>query len=107
MLEYIRMRPEDFPVEEVSLASLGFTSQRLDEATVSKADLTKPLLLAEIAPGQFNVIDGNHRLERARREGATILPVWRVGPKFHTRFLIYAESYRQYISYWNSKVRGL
>ncbi|MBM4253678.1 MAG: hypothetical protein FJ146_17055 [Deltaproteobacteria bacterium] len=106
MLDYIGTHPEDFPIEEVPVASLGFTSQRLDEATVSKADLTKPLLLAEIAPGQFNVIDGNHRLEKARREGATLLPVWRVGPRVHTRFLISSESYREYVSYWNSKVRG-
>lgn len=107
MLEYIKTRPDEFPVEEVLTASLGLTSNKLDEATVLKADLTKPLVLAEIAPGRFSVIDGNHRVERARREGAVSLPVWRVGPKVHTRFLISSESYREYVSYWNSKVRDL
>jgi len=42
---------------------------RLDESHLAGIDLSQPVILAEIAPGRFNVIDGNHRMEKARRSG--------------------------------------
>jgi hypothetical protein len=34
----------------------------LDPDAITAADLSRPILLAEISPGLSNVIDGNHRL---------------------------------------------
>ena len=96
---------DDFPVEDVPVSTLGLTSSNLDEHTVRNADLSRPLLLAEIAPGRFNVIDGNHRVARARRDGITTLPAQRVRPKVHHRFLTSVESYQEFVRYWNAKVR--
>ncbi len=36
--------------------------------------VSRPILLAEIAPGLYNVIDGDHRLARARRDSAQTVP---------------------------------
>lgn len=59
-----------FRAELVALDDLPYagTSPRLNELTVLNADLSRPVILAEIAPGQYNLIDGHHRVAKARRE---------------------------------------
>ncbi len=104
LVAHLRANPEAFPVEAAAVGTLGLTSSNLDEATVIKADLTVPIVLAEIAPARFNVIDGNHRVERARRDDAKTLPSYRVGPDQHVHFLTTAEAYKEYVRYWNGKV---
>lgn len=37
-------------------------------------DVTKPVIMAEIAPGHYNLIDGRHRVEKARRLGMKKVP---------------------------------
>jgi hypothetical protein len=80
---FLKANTKDFPIENVVVETLGFTSDQLDESTVLKANLASPIILAEIAPGRFNIIDGNHRVERARRDGVTALPAYRVGFAHH------------------------
>ena len=73
LLEHVKSNPDSFPVERVKVTDLpAWSSSDLDEATIQKADLSSPIVLAEISPARFNVIDGNHRLERARRDGAEV-----------------------------------
>jgi len=60
--------------------------------------------LAEIAPGRFNVVDGNHRVGRARRDWVKMLPAFRVGPDLHVHFLTTVKGYEAYVEYWNEKV---
>lgn len=105
LLGHIKANPDLFPVEQVAVDSLGLTSSNLDEATVQNADLSKPIVLAEIAPGRLNVIDGNHRVGRARRDGVKMLPTYRVGVKDHIQFLTTTRGYEAYVEYWNEKVR--
>jgi hypothetical protein len=71
------------------------------------ADLSRPILLAEIAPGRFNVIDGNQRLARARREILQLVPARRVRCPDHVPFLISDWAYEKYVEYWNSKLEDL
>ena len=103
LLAHIGANASEFPIENVLVGTLGITSSNLDDAAVLKADLGTPIILAEIAPGRFNIIDGNHRVERARREGAVTLPARRVGPDCHYRFLTSVDAYRRYVEYWNEK----
>ena len=59
LLQHIKSSPNSFPVETVSLAALQvWSSTDLDEATIQNADVSLPIVLAEISPGRFNVIDG-------------------------------------------------
>ena len=105
LLVHIEGNSGDFSVEEVVVDSLGLTSSNLDETTVQNADLSRPILLAEIAPGSFNVIDGNHRVGRVRRDGIKTLPAYRVGPSVHVPFMTEVAGYKSYVRYWNQKIR--
>jgi hypothetical protein len=51
MLAFIDAHPEDFPLEHIPVADIpSYAGASLDEATVRSADLSRPVLLAEIAP---------------------------------------------------------
>jgi hypothetical protein len=105
LIAHIETNTAEFPIEEIAVETLGLTSsQNLDEPTVQSADLSRPIVLAEIGPGRFNVVDGNHRVEKARRDGIKSLLSYRVGPDHHHRFLTSVEAYKVYVQYWNEKV---
>jgi len=108
LLVFIDNCPGRFPVESVLVDEFpAFGSSHLNEETVRNADLSRPILLAEIAPGRFNVIDGDHRLARARRESVQMLPAHRVYCPDHVPFLISDWAYEKYVEYWNSKLEDL
>jgi hypothetical protein len=50
---------------------------------------------------------GNHRLAKARRQGAAALPAYRLQCPTHIPFLTSAFAYEKYVEYWNDKVRTL
>jgi hypothetical protein len=108
LLAFIDTCPERFPVESVLIDDLpNYGSSNLTEETILNADLSRPILLAEIAPGLFNVIDGNHRLARARSESMQMVPARRVRCPDHVAFLISEWAYEKYVNYWNSKLEDL
>lgn len=106
LLALIEGHGERFPVGLVQLADIpdyGGT-EHLDAEAVRAAELSRPILLAEISPGRFNVIDGNHRVAKARREGAFTLPALRLPCPQHVPFLTSTRAYEKYVEYWNSKL---
>jgi hypothetical protein len=108
LLAFIDTCADRFPIELVSVAEFpNYGGSHLDEETVRTADLSRPILLAEIAPGLFNVIDGNHRLARARCEGVQAVPSRRVRCPDHVPFLTSAWAYEKYVEYRNSKLGDL
>jgi hypothetical protein len=108
LLAYIATCAERFPIECVLVDDFpAYGNSHLNEGTVRAADLSRPILLAEIAPGRFNVIDGNHRLARARRESVQMVPARRVRCPDHVPFLISDWAYEKYVEYWNSKLEDL
>src|ERR1700735_2173586 len=69
ILEFLDADSVRYPVNPISVSSVpDFDGGRLHEATVRSADLNRPVLLAEISPERFNLIDGHHRIARARLE---------------------------------------
>ena len=44
-------------------------SGSVTEEHLPTVDVSKPVIQAEIKPGTFEIIDGNHRMERACRDG--------------------------------------
>jgi hypothetical protein len=108
LLAFIRDHPSQFAVEQVEIASLGAAfGTGLNEDVINTANLKNPIVLAEISPNRFNVIDGNHRVQRARREGMRYIPAYRVQAHQHVAFLTSARAYERYVEYWNSKVDDL
>ena len=65
--------------------------------------LGKPVILAEIAPGRYNVIDGNHRMEKAQSLGIKSITAYILNPNHHIQFLTSIRAYKAYVEYWNSK----
>ncbi|MBI2522730.1 MAG: ParB N-terminal domain-containing protein [Bdellovibrio sp.] len=108
LLAFIRANADKFPREEVEVKAVRlFPSSQLTESTILAANLSAPIILAEISPGNFNVIDGNHRLERAHRDGMDKIPAFRVNVEQHLAFLTSEKAYKTYIEYWNGKVDTL
>lgn len=108
ILAFIEANAGKFPIGKVEVEPLrGYSSETLDEDTIRRADVSKPIILAEISPGRFNVIDGNHRVERAGRDGLKTIPARRIGAEQHLAFLTSVRAYAAYVSYWNSKLDDL
>ena len=63
--------------------------------------------MAEISPGRYNLIDGNHRMEKARRTGVVSMLAYKLNAEQHIRFLISREAYVAYVGYWNGKLEQL
>jgi hypothetical protein len=107
-LAFIEAHAEAFPIELIALADIpDYGGSRLDEQTLRMADLSRPALMAEIAPGQYNLIDGHHRVARARRERALTVPARKIGCPEHVAFLTSTTAYEKYVEYWNGKVKEM
>ncbi|MGI6412662.1 MAG: ParB N-terminal domain-containing protein [Syntrophomonadaceae bacterium] len=92
----------------------------LNEDFVRQADLTRPVILAEITPDRFkmgmginpniyyergyNLIDGHHRVAKAYTMGIKTLPAYILRMEQHINFL--AQGYKEYVEYWNDKLRA-
>ena len=108
LLAFIQKHPDRFPVESVQVRAIpNYGSPNLNEETIRLADLTRPILLAEIAPEQNGVIDGHHRLAKARQDGAVTLPAYRLRCPAHVPFLTSTFAYQKYVDYWNDKIGTL
>lgn len=106
LVKFIKANPHLFQPEEVIIKAIRTCpSSNLDESTIQSANLADPIILAEIAPDQFNVIDGNHRLEKAYRDGVSKILAYRVMAEQHVAFLTSVEAYEEYIQYWNEKIK--
>jgi hypothetical protein len=106
LIAFISAHPERFPTEIVELSEIPDygSSNRLDDAAVLAADLSRPVVLAEIAPARFSLIDGHHRVAKARRMLSRTITAHLVRCPDHVTFLTSANAYEKYLEYWNSKL---
>ncbi len=93
--------------EEVLVEDFSRGSSNFNEEHLPSVDVTKPVIIAEISPGRYNVIDGNHRMEKARRLGLKKMPAYKIAPEQHVRFLTTEKGYLAYVEYWNDKLKNL
>ncbi len=107
IIEYIQKSSNDIPLEEVAVDDFYEGFSKINEEHVETVDVTKPVILAEIAPGRYNLIDGNHRMERARRLGIKMVPAYRLNVEQHIGFLDSRKAYEAYVEYWNNKLEEL
>ena len=104
MNEYIQKHSEDIIFEEITVSDFS-SSSTVNESHIDSVEIARPVILAEIAPGRYNVIDGNHRMEKARRMGIKNVPAYRLNAKQHMQFLTSKKAYIAYVKYWNDKVK--
>ncbi len=104
MLEYIQKNPDGIILEEIAVSDFhkGFSS--INESHVDSVEISRAVILVEISPGQYNLIDGSHRMEKARRVGIKSMLAYRLNVEQHMRFLTNKKAYVAYIEYWNSKL---
>jgi hypothetical protein len=105
LLAFIDAHAERFPVYLIAVAEISdFGGSHLDEQAVRAADLSLPVLHAEIAPGHYNLIDGNHRIAKARLDGVPRMSARRISCPEQIPFLTSTFAYEKYVEYWNSKL---
>ena len=107
MVEYARSNADNIPVEDAVVNDLPEKSQFINWTHVDTVDVSSPIVLAEIAPGRYNVIDGNHRVEKARKMGIPKIPALRLTIAQHVRFLISQRAYVCYVEYVNGKLKDM
>lgn len=105
MAEYLRHN--NITCEEVLVKEFSRGFSKFKENYLATVDVTRPIIVAEISPGRYNVLDGNHRMEQARRMGIEKLPAYKISPDQHMQFLTTEQGYLAYIEYWNSKLKEL
>ena len=107
MIEYIQKNSDDIVLEEVAVGDFPKDFSAINESHVDSVDISKPVIFAEISPGRYNLIDGNHRMEKARRLGINSIRAYKLDAEQHVRFLIAQKAYEIYIDYWNGKLKEL
>ena len=107
MIEYIRIHPEIFIPEKVCVSEFYNDFSVIDEEYIDSVIIEEPVILAEIAPGRYNLIDGNHRMEKAKRLGYKDIMAYKLSPEQHVMFLTSCHSYDKYIVYWKDKLSEL
>ncbi len=90
-------------LSEMNVSDHPSAFSRINEQHIDSVDLKKPVILAEIAPSRYNLIDGNHRVEKAKRAGIKRLPCYKLSVDQHLSFITDQRGYESYVEYWNSK----
>ncbi|MBF0595201.1 MAG: hypothetical protein HQL22_09560 [Candidatus Omnitrophica bacterium] len=104
MIECLGADPDGIALESVAVSDL-WESSSINEPHVDSVDVSKPVIMAEIAPGKYNLIDGNHRVAKACKMGIKSVQAYRFNVQQHMRFLTDSKAYATYVEYWNSKLK--
>ena len=105
IVEYIQKNPVTIPLKEVAISDFFKDFSSIKESHVDSVDISKPVILAEISPGQYNLIDGNHRMEKIRRMGIDSIRAYKLDVNHHMQFLTSQKAYVAYVEYWNNKLK--
>lgn len=105
MIKHIQENPSAAPIETISVKDFYSKFSTINESHVETVDVSKPVIIAEISPGKFNLIDGNHRMEKARRTGMESVQGHKLMSPHHLPFLTSKKAYLAYIEYWNDKIK--
>ena len=105
LIEYMNDNSDEFELIDAEVEEFPKEFSSLNEMHVESTDYSQPVIIAEIAPGRYNLIDGNHRMEKARIKGLTYIKAYKVNVDQHIKFLTEKDAYLTYVDYWNGKVR--
>jgi len=92
-------------IEQIPVSRFSGAFSVIDESHLESVNLGLPVIVAEIAPQRFNLIDGNHRMEKARRAAVETLPGYTLDVTQHVNFLTTKKAYDAYVAYWNDKLQ--
>jgi hypothetical protein len=81
-----------------------YTGNDFNEEHLKTVTLDKPVIQAEISPGNYNIIDGNHRLEKAHREKVETIKSYKLKGEQLIPYFIAEKGYEAFVGYWNNKL---
>lgn len=105
MQDFINNNKKNIALVNIAVKDYRKSFSKLNESHIDSVDISIPVILAEISPETYNVIDGNHRFEKAYRNGADSIYAYKLNVNQHLSFLTSTEAYHSYIDYWNEKIR--
>jgi len=105
MIKYIQENSDEIILEEVPVNDSFSGLSSINATHLDSVDIGKPVILAEISPGRYNLIDGNHRMEKACKMGRKSMLAYRLNVDQHIKFLTDKKAYVSYIEYWNDKLK--
>lgn len=107
MIEDIRSGRLSVLTEEINVEEWfrNHGSGSINEEHMSDVKLSEPVIQAEVSPGRFEIIDGNHRMEKARREGIQFIDSYKLAGHQLPHYLTDNSGYSAYIGYWNDKLQ--
>ncbi|WP_062105435.1 hypothetical protein [Bacillus niameyensis] len=76
----------------------------LNEDHLSTVNIDSIIVQAEISPGIFSIIDGNHRMEKAFRLGNPSIYSYKLRREQLIPYFITEKGYQAFVEYWNSKL---
>ena len=79
-------------------------SQSLNEEHISTVNTKKPIIQVEIRIGMFEIIDGNHRFEKAFRDGEKSISSYKIYGEELIPYFYDQRGYECFVNYWNSKL---
>lgn len=103
IIEHIRSHPEEFIPESILTKDFDRHDYSIDEDHVDSVGCSKPVILAEIAPEQYSLIDGHHRMAKIKKAGMENIMAYKLSVLQHINFLTTQKAYVAYVEYWNSK----
>jgi len=81
------------------------SSVPVNEDHMPAVDTNIPIIVAEIRPGMFTVIDGNHRMEKAHRENKVSIHAYKLRGEQLLPYFSEKIGYLSFINYWNEKLK--
>lgn len=90
ILEDIEQHPDSYIIQTLSTALLAdHNDARVSHTRAMASDLTKPLVVAELSKDHLLLIDGNHRLHKARALGLENIPCYYLSQKQQQHFIVH------------------
>ncbi len=105
ILKDIENNPIDFNPVEAVVDDFPKSFSSINESHMDLVEIARPVILAEISPGHYNLIDGNQRMEKARRIEVNNISAYKLNVEQHLKYLTSKDAYLSYIQYWNDKLR--
>ena len=100
-----KLEVEEEPIKISSWSRL-YSSNMLNEDHLPSVDINKTVLQAEIRAGVYNIIDGNHRMEKACREGVELINSYKIKGEQLVPYFIEKKGYEAFVEYWNTKLEA-
>ncbi len=98
-------------IERIDIAKWRKThstnSTSLNQEHFPNVNTKKPIIQAEIRIGRFEIIDGNHRFEKAYLDGKKTINSYKIYAEELVPYFYDQKGYECFVKYWNSKLEDL